>query len=78
MRVAGARTRHQRCYGRRRAQDYDDDYEEEYEQNVYQGLTPAEAIDPPRRPFPVIVAIPAVLLVAFTLFRIFKKIQGMG
>lgn len=72
--IGQARLQHQTCYGRRRAQDYD---EEEYEESYEQGV-PDEPPSPPQRSFPVLLAIPGALLLAFAVFRIFKKIQGRG
>lgn len=73
--IGQARLQHQTCYGRRRAQDYD---EEEYEESYEQGVVPDEPPSPPQRSFPVLLAIPGALLLAFAVFRIFKKIQGRG
>lgn len=76
--ASGRRQQHnQTCYGRRRAEEYEDEklYEDTYEQAV----APDEPISPPpQRSFPVFVAIPGIMLLAFTLFRIVKKIQGRG
>ena len=73
------RQQHQPCYGRRRTEEYEDEYEDEYEESYEQAVAPDEPISPPpQRSFPVFVAIPGIMLLAFTLFRIVKKIQGRG
>lgn len=73
------RQQNQTCYGRRRAEEYEEYDEDQYEEAYEQAVAPDEPISPPpQRSFPVFVAIPGIMLLAFTLFRIVKKIQGRG
>ena len=73
-RCSGQRLQPQTLYGRRRSQEYEQDYEQEYEQSV--APDPAPVVR--ERSVPMYLAIPGALLLLFTLFRIFKKIQGRG
>lgn len=77
-RIASGRLRqqHQPCYGRSHAEEYET--EDEYEESYEQAVAPDETISPPQRSFPIFVAIPGIMLLAFTLFRIVKQIQGRG
>ena len=70
------RQQHQLCYGRRHTEEYET--EDEYEESYEQAVASDEPISPPQRSFPIFVAIPGIMLLAFTLFRIVKQIQGRG
>ena len=70
------RRQHHPCYGRRRTEEYET--EDEYEETYEQAVVPDEPISPPQRSFPKFVAIPGIMLLAFTMFRIVKQIQGRG
>ena len=70
------RQRHPPCYSRRHTEEYET--EDEYEESYQQAVAPDEPISPPQRSFPIFVAIPGIMLLAFTLFRIVKQIQSRG
>lgn len=72
------RLQQQIALGRKRAEDYEQDFAEEYEQSYHQAEAPAPTPSVREHSVPFYVAIPGALLVAFALFRIFKKIQGRG
>ena len=78
--------RQQTTFARKRSKSYDQDMEQDYEQEYQQDYEPEvqQAIDPSpapivqKRSLPLYVVVPGAVFVAYTFFRIFRKIQGRG
>lgn len=59
-------------------QDYEQEYQQHYEPEVQQAIDPSPAPIVQKRSLPLYVVVPGAVFVAYTFFRIFRKIQGRG